>query len=342
MRRITGILAGVLLLSAAATGLAQEASDAARRAARQLGSEGISLYEKQQYAEALEKLARAYDMHRVPTLGLWYARALASTGKLLDASERYEEVMRLPVPEDATEVMLQARDDAVKEHQQLQARIPTLEITLVGAAPSEVLVTIDGKSFDSKLIGLPIALNLGDRQVEIRRGSQAASQTVSLKEGDRQKVTLNLAPPDATVAPTAVPAAQAAPAPVTPAAVPAGADAQQDRGAAGGDMQSTLGWVAVGVGGAGLVLGTVTGIMTRAKESDLDQVCRGDACPPNAKDDIDAYDGYYALSTVGFVVGGIGLLGGAALLLTAPDELQQAAEVRPFIGIGSAGVQGRF
>jgi hypothetical protein len=107
-------------------------------------------------------------------------------------------------------------------------------------------------------------------------------------------------------------------------------------------MQNTLGWVAVGVGGVGLVLGTVSGLMASGKASDLDSACRGDTCPPSAQDDVDAYDRYYTLSTVGLVVGGIGLVGGAALLLTAPDESQQTAGITPYIGIGRAGVRGRF
>ena len=45
---------------------------------------GNTLYEKGDYAPALDRLNRAYQVVRAPTLCLWLARALAKNGKLVE------------------------------------------------------------------------------------------------------------------------------------------------------------------------------------------------------------------------------------------------------------------
>ena len=51
------------------------------------------------------------------------------------------------------------------------------------------------------------------------------------------------------------------------------------------------------------------------------------------------------MSTIGFVVGALGVGGGLALLFTAPsdaDASATAAGVAPYIGLGQVGATGRF
>ena len=71
-RCLVAVCAAVLL---AASGALAEPAETSARAARQLGNEGIELYERGDYAGALDRLQRAYRVVKVPTLGLWSARA---------------------------------------------------------------------------------------------------------------------------------------------------------------------------------------------------------------------------------------------------------------------------
>jgi uncharacterized protein HemY len=87
------------VLALAAPALGQATDDATRSAARTLGYQGVDAYQAGDYAAAVVKLERAYAAVKVPTVGLWLARALAKTGRLVEASERYAEVMRLAVTE---------------------------------------------------------------------------------------------------------------------------------------------------------------------------------------------------------------------------------------------------
>lgn len=98
------MVALVLVCSATVTvaASAEPNEGPARAAARRLGYEGVAADEAGQYAIASEKLEKAYAVVRVPSLGLWSARALVQQDKLLEAVDRYLETSRMTVsPMDA-------------------------------------------------------------------------------------------------------------------------------------------------------------------------------------------------------------------------------------------------
>jgi hypothetical protein len=122
--------------------------------------------------------------------------------------------------------------------------------------------------------------------------------------------------------------------------------------------QSTLGYVALGLGAAGLAVGTVTGILAINRRQRLDDFdCYyedGDTCylentaqnidaTVGAKDDLDTFA---TAATISFVAGGALAAAGIILLVTAPDDPSDdeaaAATIRPFVGFGSIGAVGTF
>jgi hypothetical protein len=175
MRRLPLLLSLALGLGACvAWGQSDETE---RRVARTLGNEGIDLYDKGEYETALDRLSRAYAVLKAPTLGLWLARALAKNGKLVQASERYLEVVRAQLEPDAPAQFREAQVTAEKENQELQARIPTVVLAVENAEASAVTLTVDGKAVKSAMIGIPLPLNPGARRVEGKLGEQAVAQT---------------------------------------------------------------------------------------------------------------------------------------------------------------------
>jgi len=118
--------------------------------------------------------------------------------------------------------------------------------------------------------------------------------------------------------------------------------------------------VAFGVGGAGLVVGAITGIIALGKAGDLKDQCTAgkSSCPPTAQSDIDSYKSVGTISTIGFIVAGVGGVAGVVLLLTAPKDNGTSAatseyktvpvkrdgglSMTPYFGGTSAGVTGRF
>lgn len=314
-------LAFTLLAQAAA---AQTNEKAERTAARALGTAGVEAYQAGDYAAATDKLEKAFQILKVPSLGLWSARALEKQGQLVEALNRYLEAQGIQVPAGEVAVQQNARKDAEREGEALKVRVPRLVIELTGAEASEVTLTIDGQAVASSVIGQPRLVNPGSHQVEATLGARHSNGQASCVEGQQCSVSLDLTPP-------AKPVAQAS---STPSASPADADRSRT-------WQPTVGWVAVGAGVVGVGLGGFFGYKAMSERKSIDDsgLCVGDRCPPSLQDSADKLSLYRTVSTVGFVAGGVLAAAGVTLLLTAPS---QPAQTALYVGPGSAGIRGSF
>jgi hypothetical protein len=92
------------------------------------------------------------------------------------------------------------------------------------------------------------------------------------------------------------------------------------------------------------VFGIVTAVMAGSKRSDLDHNgCLNTHCYPQQVHEVNSYNSLRTMSTVGFVVGAVGVAGGGVLLLTSPRRQATLKPlVSPWVGVGSGGVAGRF
>jgi hypothetical protein len=347
---VVGLLVAAGLLFGP-TALAQDATDDTPRAkARRLGYAGIDAYDAGDYEAAVEKLERAFQLVQVPTLGLWAARALQRTGRFVEASERYTQVTRLGVTGGEAQEQMRAQEQAQAqaraEYLELVPRIPTVRVRIEGAEPTAVEVTIDDVVLPAVMIGAPKPVNPGTRKIVGRHGDEVVSEEVTLAEGQSSSMVLTFVAGNAVATQEAPPPAPS-PTPVEDTAAPSApaprADATGDQPPAdAGSTQRTVGWFALGVGAIGVTAGSVSGLMAVLKKNKLSDECPDDVCAPSAHDDADTVNALRGVSTVGFVVGGVGLAAAATLLLTAPSEQTAAATVRPWFGVGSAGLVGTF
>ena len=112
----------------------------------------------------------------------------------------------------------------------------------------------------------------------------------------------------------------------------------------------TVPYVLLGVGGVGLIAGSIFGVIALGKKTSLDNACGNDKghCPLSAQGDIDSIHSAATVSTVGFVVGGLSAGVGTLLLLTAKPTRAAAratpahVSVQPFLGPSSLGLTGSF
>jgi len=313
--------------------------DAARAAARTAGYEGVRAYESGDLAVAVDKLGRAFDVAKIPTLGLWYARALAKNGNLVEASERYGEVMRLEVTEGKIKEQRQAQADAGSELEALKPRIPSLTLTVPGAS-DDCEVTLDGSAVPMKLLALAAPINPGTHRVQAKQGGETVEATFAIAEGERKAIALKFKS-----------AKKMAPTGTSPAAT---TNSGARSGAAGSDSrapsntkpkpsaQKTIGWVSLGIGGVATVAGAVTGILVLTKRGQLDNShdCLGTVCTSAEHDRLGSYNQMRTISTIGFVAGAVGIGVGTTLLLSAPKPKEPG--VAAWLGIGSVGVTGSF
>ena len=86
----SGLGLGLLWASAALA----EPSAADRATARSLAGEGYQALQDKDYATAADRFGRADALVHAPTLMIDWARALVGLGKLVEAQERYEQIVR--------------------------------------------------------------------------------------------------------------------------------------------------------------------------------------------------------------------------------------------------------
>jgi hypothetical protein len=327
-----GLILGVWLVTTTA---AAQADDGATRAvARKLGTEGVEAFQAGQFALANDKLDKAYAVLRVPTLGIWSARALVKQGKLIEAMNRYAEVTRLPLGTGDHSIQKQAQIDAQAELEQTEGITPSLVVRVSGADISAVTLRIDGAEVSTRLIGEASPVNPGAHRVEATFGDERRSHDVTLQLRERKEVVVDFSQPETL--PAGLSAASEA---ANPPAATAGHDASSQPA-----TLRAVGWAMLVGGGAGLALGGVAGAMAISKRSNLDEVpaCADDHnCPRQFSGHVDTLNTLRTLSTIGFIAGGVLGATGVTLLLTTPRRRDQA-EAALWVSPGSVELRGTF
>jgi hypothetical protein len=327
VRGVSWLVLVALTLLTAAPVRAQAGDEASRAEARKIGYAGVEAYQAGDFATARERLETAYQLLRVPSLGLWSGRALAKLGKLVEADARYLEVIRLPTSVGDEAIQEQARRDASNERTALARRIPSILVRVEGAPASEVSVTIDDAAMVGSALGENHLVNPGRHKVEGLRGTTRASVAITVAEGEQREAVLRFAAAPQAVAPSSGP--------------DAALGVQRPAVSTGSDSKRTIGWVTLSAGGAGLVIGAVSALMAMSKKSDLDTAGCSDGrnCPASERGNVDSYNNLRVVSGVGFIAGAALAGVGAYLLLTAPaDDAGRepaASRPRPRSGIGN-------
>ncbi len=103
--------------------------------------------------------------------------------------------------------------------------------------------------------------------------------------------------------------------------------------------QRTAAFVAGGVGIAGILAGSVFGVLTLEKRGEIGTHCAGIRCDAQGLALREDAQSLALWSTIGFAVGAVGVATGAVLLLTAPNA---RTFVHAFVGPQEAGLGGSF
>jgi hypothetical protein len=305
-----------------------EPSGADRTTARALAAEGYEALERHDYKIAEDRFRRADALVHAPTIVVDRARALVGLGRLVEAFEAYQLVLREGVPATAPASWKQAQVDAGKEVNGVERRLAWLVLRVEG--PSDPRVTIDGVAVPNASLGARRAIDPGRHSIRVTAdGFVSAGRSVTLSEAQEQELTIQLeAPPQVDLQ-------------ETPADAAAPAEAEHRRS----DLPM---WIAFGAGGAGIVFGSVTGIIALNKHGKLEDECKlgpeKNDCPPAQEDELSSYHTFATLSSVGFGVGLAGAATGVILLLTNKGSAPTTtgAGITPRIGLGSVALEGRF
>ncbi len=329
-----------LVLSTTTLGLAPSAfaqSSADKATARQLGIQGDDALSKKDFKTAEDKFTRADALYHAPTLSLGLARAQAANGKLVAAQENYNRIIREGAPAGSPQAFVQAVESAQKEVDAVSARIAHVTITVSGTEGVDPTVTLDAQPVPVAALGVQRPVDPGAHVVKATAQGYKPGET-SFTVADAAQATATIAlekDPNAAVASTALaPAAGTTEPPKEP---------QDDKG----KPYRIAGYAALGVGAAGVVVGSVFGVMALSSHGSLSDDCQNGTCPSNKSDDVSSYHTKGMVSTIGFIVGGVGLAAGAALILLAPKahteiQIGKGTYITPVFGPTNAGIVGRF
>lgn len=331
------LFAGALLATLALAGVARaEPSAADKETARGLMASGRADRTKGDLQGALKAFTAADAIMHVPTTGIEVARSQVALGLLVEARDTALQTTRLPLSPHEPPPFKAARDAASALSDELLPRIPSLTITVKNVPDgTTAAVTIDGAAVPAETMGEPRKLDPGHHVVAAKAGAAEQKAEVDLAEQDAKTVTLELPAQAATAAPVA----DATPTEEPP---PAGRST----------LSKALIFGGFGAAGVGVVLGSITGVVSLSKTSSIkgSPACEGSVCNPSEDGDISSARTMATVSTVSFAVAGVGAVAGVVGLLmkrpvaTEPAPAEHAAGVwmEPTFGVGTVGLRGRF
>ena len=296
--------------------------------AERLFREGQKLLEERRFGEACPKFEAAYSKdHSLGTLinlafchkeqgAIWYA--------WLEFREAEVKATELNRPD--------RRDFAKQRLAELEKQLPKVVID----NPQKVLLTDvlveDRKVWEAER-GAVFAAEVGQRRFIFKaKGKKNGALLISIAKGDKVQ---HVVVPDMEDGSDEIPKPDTipdAPKPEAPPAEPTD-----------GSMQRTIGWIAIGVGGVAAIVGSIEGITTLSSPCAGGKMCLAD--------DHSSANTSATIADIGFIVAGLGVVGGIALIVTAPSGApaqQPASSARstitltPRLGPGWASLTGTF
>jgi hypothetical protein len=316
-------------------------------AARSLGMQGIKLADAGDCKGAIEKLSRAESLYHAPSILSRLGECQVKVGQIVLGTENLNRVVREQLEPNAPKAFRDAQERAKGV---LAAALPKIAHLTVKVDPANVnpQITVAGAVIPAALIGVERPTDPGTHEVVVTApGYLEQKTTVTLAEGGAQELSIKLEKdPNA---------AAATPPPPPPSSIPVVTTAPTSPPAdTGPKKNNTLAYVSLGVGGAGLLVGGITGLLALGKKGDLEG-CVGSKCPSSQQDTLDSAKSMATISTVGFTVGIVGVGVGVVLLVTgnnnsaslsapklAKREPLGHVHVEPWIGTRSAGISGTF
>lgn len=194
---------GMLVVS---LGLAALGTAGADGGVTKLRDAGMAAYDAGKYAQAKQAFDEAFRLSPLHSLGLWAARARVKLGEWVEADAQYEKLQKTPVTRGDGTAEEQARQQAVREREELRHRIPRLRIRLEGVEPSAVDVSIDGAPVGDEFLfaknsglfprGKSLEVNPGQHVILGVSGDQRRELPVTLEAGQTREVRLRFVNPD--------------------------------------------------------------------------------------------------------------------------------------------------
>lgn len=261
--------------------------------------QGLADMEAGLFDAGCPKLAESYRLDPQPGVLFTLAECEAKRGKLATAVVRYRSYLDLLGRMGSVQRAKQQQRERVAQAQiqALLPRLPVLTVLMPASAPTDVTVERDGVTLDSASVRLSLPVDPGEHKVRLRLADgRDRTYVFTLAEGERRRLQLELpVDPDAATS-----------LPTSPSS----------------SSSSSWPWILIAAGGAGVVLGGVTGVLAVSDASTSHSHCTDRLCDPEGKRAAERANtlGWIATGALGagVLVAGIG----GWLLLTKPTRAQ--------------------
>ena len=185
IRRLIAPLAVVIALAPAAHAQSQSDVDSARAAFLQ----GLELRDKQHdNTGAAARFKAAYALVPTPRIGYELGRTMRAMGDLVGARAAFVAAVQLPARANESPEARKARGDAQAQADDLDQRIPQIQLHLNGVGQ----IFVDGEGVRHDALSVPRRVNPGSHVIQVQvEGDVKGEQTVVLAEGEHKDVTMS-------------------------------------------------------------------------------------------------------------------------------------------------------
>jgi len=297
------VVIAVAAVSCPATLLAQKATAGAAAF-----DDGRRQFAAGDYAGALPRFRQALEATGSPNAALYVARCLNETGDVVGAHAMMSRALRDASQRGAGAKYAATREAATRELAAIEKRVARVRVAL-GEAPPDATVRVNGNPVEVGALGEPLVVAPGKiRVVASAPGRVDASREVDVAAGAVETLQL------------ALPRAAPEPEKARPAAAP--------RGDGGPAPLRIAGFVAAGLGTAGLAVFVVAGVMASNDFATVEEACAGHCTDPAYDDVISRGRTLDTVANVGLAVAIAGLAGGGAMIVlggSKPEAHEHAA-----------------
>lgn len=310
-------------------------------------------YAEGQWSVAVGLIETVAEGSRTAWHWLHLARAHEKLGQLVEALAAYERLREMTPPH-----IVEVRRQADAEAEALAQRIPWAQIDLGGEVPPGAYLFVDQQWLTPERVHSPYPVNPGWHTFLLESdGEVHAARRVHFEEGQNRQVILRQplrhAPESSLGGDTAASGARASSSELKLSWSKEEPRLLEDTRRANLRLAS---YISLGVGVVGVAVGTgftLAAVDKRNELSGLADQCSGGTCvsfnsEPRRAQELAAESRHAsAIATLGFLVGTVGLVTGGVLYWLQREQGKLAADVagvelEPLVGLGAAGVSGRF
>jgi hypothetical protein len=291
--------------------------------ARAALKEGLALREKGELPAAIMRFQTAWDLVPTPVTGFELGKTQMMAGKILQAQEHFQKVVRMPASMEESERSKVAREESARLAKEIEPRIPSLAIKVKLPAGASAVVRIDDEN-------VPLSGAVTTRAVD--PGSHDVVATAG--DGPEQHVRVEVAESEVKEVE------------LTPQWVPPKIDAKKEKGQVVIVREKTSVLTFIGFAGAsaGLATTLISGYVWLGLHNELVDKCGDRYCPETNNRQITIRNTWLGL-TVASGAATLAFLAAGVVGVTNPKKesvVVGGARVRPAVGLGSLALEGTF